>query len=108
MFGAQEFNLGLRFPFANKNVGPGILVTATDSLSGSSAGNYVLVQPTGLIAAITPKSLTVDGTTVSDKVYDGSATAKLAGGILVGVIAGDTVTMVVPVKTPHAFVAVNV
>ena len=43
--------------FASKNVGTGIPVTVTDNLSGSSAGNYILVvQPTGLAANITQLS----------------------------------------------------
>ncbi|BAP87656.1 filamentous haemagglutinin family outer membrane protein [Burkholderiales bacterium GJ-E10] len=39
--------------FASKNVGTNITVTASDSISGPSAGNYTLMQPTGLTANIT-------------------------------------------------------
>ncbi len=40
--------------FASKNVGTGIAVTASDSLGGASAGNYVFTGlPTGLSANIT-------------------------------------------------------
>ncbi len=40
--------------FVTPNVGSGITVIASDSLSGSGASNYTLVQPTGLSANITP------------------------------------------------------
>ncbi len=79
--------------FADKNVGTAKAVTAADTLGGNDAGNYALTQPTGLTADITPKALTVTGTTVASKVYDGLAAASLSGGSLVGVVGGDTVTL---------------
>jgi hypothetical protein len=42
--------------FASQNVGTAIGVTATDSLGGSSAGNYTLTEPVGLAANITSAS----------------------------------------------------
>ncbi|MCW5906832.1 MAG: putative Ig domain-containing protein [Chitinophagales bacterium] len=39
--------------FASPNVGTGIAVTSTSTLSGADAGNYTLTQPTGLTANIT-------------------------------------------------------
>ena len=55
--------------------------------------NYSLVQPTGLSANITAKPLTVSGTTVADKVYDGNNVAALSGASLVGLVTGDAVTL---------------
>jgi filamentous hemagglutinin family protein len=78
--------------FVSKNVGTGIAVTATDSLSGASAGNYVLTQPT-LAANITPAMLTVSGETAANKVYDGTTAATLTGGSLSGAVAGDAATL---------------
>ena len=75
--------------FSDKNVGTGKTVIAIDSLTGSEFNNYSLIQPTGLLANITPKALTVNGTTVTSKVYDATTTASLSNGILVGVIAAD-------------------
>jgi parallel beta-helix repeat protein len=72
--------------FADKNVGNGKPVTVTGfTLSGPSAGNYLLTQPTGLVANITPKALTVSAAGVN-KVYDGmpSATVTLASDAIVG------------------------
>ncbi|MBT8529366.1 hypothetical protein G6711_08215, partial [Polynucleobacter paneuropaeus] len=79
--------------FASANAGTGINVVANDSISGSAAGNYALVQPSNTIANITPKNLTVTGTTVANKVYDGTGLATLTGGTLVGVVAGDTASV---------------
>jgi YDG domain-containing protein/MBG domain-containing protein len=69
-------------------------VTTADSLSGAAAGNYTLTQPIGLSANITPASLTVTGTSVANKVYDGTNAATLLGGTLSGVIGSDAVTLV--------------
>src|SRR3984957_1656422 len=79
--------------FASKNVGAGIGVTASDSVSGASAGNYTLSEPLNLAANITPVSLTVAGQSASNKVYDGTLSAVLTGGSLSGVIAGDAGTL---------------
>ena len=79
--------------FADKNVGTGKAVTIADTIAGTSAANYTLTQPTGLTANITPKALTVTGTKVITKVYDGTTTATLTTGVLSGLITGDTVTL---------------
>jgi hypothetical protein len=78
--------------FASPNVGIGIAVTSTSTLSGAQAGNYTLTQPTGLTANITAVTLTLAGMTANNKVYDGTTTASFTGGTLNGVIAGDAVT----------------
>jgi hypothetical protein len=74
--------------FTTANAGANIAVTTADSLSGSAAGNYTLIQPT-LSATITPKALTDTGETASSKTYDSTTTATLSGGSLSGVVAGD-------------------
>jgi hypothetical protein len=77
--------------FSSANAGNGITIVMNDSISGSAASNYTLSQPTGITANITPKGLTVAGTTIANKVYDGSTSAAISGGSLVGVVSGDTV-----------------
>ncbi|WP_210488360.1 YDG domain-containing protein [Rufibacter aurantiacus] len=42
--------------FASKEVGDDIQVVSTSTLNGKDANNYSLVQPTGLMADITPKN----------------------------------------------------
>src|SRR5207249_8144439 len=83
--------------FADKNVGVGKTVTASGfTLLGASAGNYTLAQPTGLTASITAKPLSVSGVTASDKVYDATTNATLntASAAPVGVVSGETITLV--------------
>ncbi|WP_436153479.1 YDG domain-containing protein [Polaromonas sp. LjRoot131] len=80
--------------FADKNVGNGKAVTVTGyTLGGADAGNYTVVQPTGLTANITPASLTVSGVSANNKVYDTTATATLSGTAAVTALGGDTVTV---------------
>ncbi|MBT9485699.1 YDG domain-containing protein, partial [Sediminibacterium sp.] len=46
--------------FASANAANGISVTITGyALTGAAAGNYILTQPTGITANITPKALTI-------------------------------------------------
>jgi len=55
--------------------------------------NYALVQPSGLTANITPKSLTVTDPVVINKNYTGTNAASI-NGTLSGVIAPDVVALV--------------
>ncbi|WP_457279479.1 beta strand repeat-containing protein [Polaromonas sp. P5_D5] len=80
--------------FADKNVGNGKAVTVTGyTLGGADAGNYVIVQPTGLTANITPASLAVGGVTIQNKVYNASDAATINGTASVAAFAGDTVNV---------------
>ncbi|MCK9417911.1 MAG: YDG domain-containing protein [Nitrospirae bacterium] len=79
--------------FNNKNVGTAKAVTVTGVvLSGTDAGNYTVTDPAGLTADITPKNLTINGMTASNKVYDGNTNAALTGGSLAAVSGVDVVT----------------
>ncbi|MYM66186.1 filamentous hemagglutinin N-terminal domain-containing protein [Pseudoduganella sp. FT55W] len=91
--------------FSNKNVGSGKLVTVNTSgfsLSGSDAGNYVLVSPGDLTGEITPAPLTVNGMTAQSRVYNVDfdpvshsygRKATVTGGSLSGVLGSDQVSM---------------
>jgi len=80
--------------FADKSVGGKSVAVAGLTISGADASNYTLLQPT-LWAIILPSPLTVTGITVSDKVYNGTfrATVNFDGASLVGLFAGDMVTL---------------
>jgi filamentous hemagglutinin family protein len=75
--------------FVTKNVG-NVAVTAADTLGGAAAPNYILIQPNGLAANITPLAISVSATG-ANKIYDGalSDAATLASA---GLIAGDVVS----------------
>ena len=64
-------------------------MNATDTLIGSAAGDYSIIQPTGLAGSITPLSITASGSMVGSKVYNGTAAAPVSGGMLVGILAVD-------------------
>ena len=78
--------------FADKNVGNGKAVTISGlSLLGADAGNYTLVEQSGLTANVTAKSLTASLTGTVTKTYDGTTTANLNSGnySLSGVLGSD-------------------
>ena len=82
--------------FADRLVAPAKPVTVSGlTVSGSAAANYAFSQPTGLTASITAKPLTVSGITAASRVYDATTAASLTttAAALVGVVAGDTVTL---------------
>ncbi|NBV19941.1 YDG domain-containing protein, partial [Janthinobacterium sp.] len=89
---------GLSATFDDKNAGTGKTATATgaslvDGVNGGLAANYTISNPTGLIANITPKALTVSGATAGNKDYDGSTKATLSGGTLNGLVGSETLTL---------------
>jgi hypothetical protein len=89
--------------FASINVGTGIAITSTQTLSGADAGNYTITLPVGLSANITAKPLTITGVTASNKVYDGNTTATLSGtAVLSGVIAADNANITLNISLATA------
>jgi hypothetical protein len=88
--------------FANKNVGTSKAVTVSGfTVSGTDAANYSLVQPAGLTANITVRSVGINNVTANNRVYDGgtvatlnTGTAALAGASgSTGLVGGDVVTL---------------
>ncbi len=96
--------------FATINAGSGLAVTASGfALTGAKAGDYQLIQPTGLAASINPATLTVSNVLAQSKVYDGTLAATLttSSAVLVGVVSGDSLTLGVSGAT-GAFASKNV
>ncbi|AWH84657.1 hypothetical protein HYN59_05770 [Flavobacterium album] len=80
--------------FASSAVANGVEVTPTITLGGEDAMYYTLIQPTGLTANITKKTLTISGLTADNKVYNKTTTATLSGNaVLVGVLNNDDVSL---------------
>ncbi len=77
--------------FADKHVGTGKAVTITGlTLSGASAGNYTLTQPTRL-ANITKKPISI--TAVTDtRIYDGTTNSSGVPSLNTPLASGDSVT----------------
>jgi len=80
--------------FADKNVGTHKTVTVSGyTLSGADAGNYSLVQPTGLKANISKADLALTGLSAGNKVYDATTVATLTGTPSVSPFGSDSVTL---------------
>ncbi|MDX8121242.1 YDG domain-containing protein [Janthinobacterium sp. GMG2] len=80
--------------FADKNVGTAKAVQLSGvALTGADAGNYFIVLPTGLLASITPASLTLAGLNAASKVYDGTTSATVSASAN-GVLGQDLVSVV--------------
>ena len=81
------------YTFDSKNVANAIAINTTGFTKiGTASSNYTFTQPT-LSANITAKSLTISGTVVSNKEYDGTTTTSITPGSLVGVISPDVVLL---------------
>jgi hypothetical protein len=81
---------------ASANAGSEAVSTAVTLANGTGlASNYVLTQATLANVTIAQAPLTVTGTIgATNKVYDGTTTDPLTGGVLQGVIQGDAVTLI--------------
>jgi filamentous hemagglutinin family protein len=81
------------------------------AIGGSSLLGYAVNSSyaTGTLT-VTPKALTVSGTAVASKDYDGTPNASLSGGVLGGIVGVDAVTPVDAgsFNSPHAAPSVNV
>jgi trimeric autotransporter adhesin len=78
--------------FASPNVGNNLPVTFSGfTLTGARASNYVLVEPSGFTANITPLALTLSGVLAANKVYNATTadTLNVSGATLSGVIPSD-------------------
>jgi len=95
LISGDDLGLSATGVYDDKHVGAGKRVTLSSSFSGTDLANYAITEQTQTLAAITPKTLSVSGITVDDKVYDGSVTgvANLANVALTGLIGGDEVTL---------------
>jgi hypothetical protein len=71
--------------FASPHVGSGISVTAADGLGGSASGNYVVTQPVGLSASITPEAITVTAQP-STKIFDQTTSSTTAPKVTTGTL----------------------
>ena len=97
--GSETVTLGaLSGAFGNQNAGDGKAVTVTGATlsngsNGGLASNYTVSPVTGLTANITQKALTVSGVTVASKNYDGNTKATISGGVLNGLVGGESLTL---------------
>ena len=78
--------------FADRHVGTGKPVTVSGlTLGAANAGNYTLVQPSGLTATVSALPITVIAVTAT-KTYDGTTSASGTPTITPALATGDTAT----------------
>ena len=95
-FGADVVTLGgaAIAQFGDKNAGNNKPVSVSGyTLSGADAANYLLQQPVGLTANITPATLAVSGLSAQNKTYDATTQATLTGSATINPLASDMVTL---------------
>mgnify|MGYP000293525115 CR=1 FL=1 len=91
--GSDVLSLTQTGTFNDKNVGTGKAVTPSSSLLGAANANYNLIEPTGLTGTITKAPLSVTGLSVSEKFYDGTTSASIAGNAVAHPLLADDVTV---------------
>uniref|UniRef100_UPI0006C7CB34 YDG domain-containing protein n=1 Tax=Neptunomonas antarctica TaxID=619304 RepID=UPI0006C7CB34 len=80
--------------FADKNVDTGKTIPVTgNSLSGTDAGNYNLLQQAGLSADISKADLSVTGLAATAKTYDATTDAILGGTAAITKLGSDDVSV---------------
>jgi hypothetical protein len=81
---------GYSASFGTASAGAGKSVTVTGlSLTGSAAGNYTLVQPTGLMASITARPVVLTGT----RAYDGTVVVTATNLVISNNVDGGNLTL---------------
>ncbi len=95
--------------FSDANVGSGKGVTVSGiTLAGADLANYSFADNVATTtASITPKALTLTGVTAGDKVYDGTRGAWLTGATLSGVVAGESLGVVLTAQFDDSNVGVG-
>ena len=88
---ADEVTVSVSGAFADKNAGSEKTVNLTYELGGAQAGNYVLDANAAATADINKIQLSISGTSVADKDYDGTTAAGITVGTLSGVLEGESV-----------------
>ncbi|ESQ81528.1 hypothetical protein AEAC466_21250 [Asticcacaulis sp. AC466] len=86
---------GITGSITDKNVGTNksVIISGSGGLTGADAGNYQLAPPTGLTVDVTQKTLTIAGSSVTGKTYDGTRTASVTSGTLSGMIGSETLSV---------------
>jgi hypothetical protein len=77
--------------FNDKNAAAGKTVTLSSLYSGSDVDNYTITDQIAATANITPKALTITGTSAVDKTYDGNTTAVILPGLVTGFVGNENV-----------------
>jgi hypothetical protein len=90
LVGGDQFSVSATGLFDTKNAGTNKTVALTSTYSGGDVGNYAVTGQPTTTANVSRKALTVSGTTAANKSYDGTTSATLTLGSLLGLISGES------------------
>jgi hypothetical protein len=91
--GTDDVSVSATGSFADKNAASTPkTVNLSSSYSGADKDNYLFTDQASTTASITPKALTVNGTMVANKVYDGNTSAAVTVGALSGFVDEEKVS----------------
>ena len=102
VLGLDDVTLTVSGVFDDSSAQTGKTVSLTYTLGGTQKDNYVVSGNATTAAAIGRRQLTISGTTVADKEYDGTKTAEITVGTLDNVVDGDVVTVAAAGEFPSA------
>ena len=102
VLGLDDVTLTVYGVFDDSSAQTGKTVSLTYTLGGTQKDNYVVSGNATTTAAIGRRQLTISGTTVADKEYDGTTTAEITVGTLDNVVDGDVVTVAAAGEFPSA------
>ncbi|MDD5471432.1 MAG: YDG domain-containing protein, partial [Sideroxydans sp.] len=71
------------------NVGSYAITPSNAVFSVGSAGNYDITYVNGILT-VTPKALSISGSAVVNRAYNGTTTANITAGSLIGLVGSDT------------------
>ncbi len=91
----DEVSVSATGTFDNKNVGTGKTVTLSSSYAGTDKDNYSITDQVNTTADITARAMTINGITVSNKVYDGTtyAATDVSSAAYTGLVNGDDLSV---------------
>ncbi|MBR5416235.1 MAG: hypothetical protein IK105_09910, partial [Thermoguttaceae bacterium] len=98
----DEITVSVSGEFTDKAAAEGKTVNLEYVLGGAQAGNYVLSANATATANINKLQLTISGTSVADKDYDGTTAAAITLGDVDGVVGQDKVTVAASGAFPSA------
>ncbi|MBR5414423.1 MAG: hypothetical protein IK105_00625, partial [Thermoguttaceae bacterium] len=102
VLGEDEVTVSVSGVFADKAAAEGKTVNLTYTLTGDQSANYVISGNSTTTANIDQIRLTISGTTVADKSYNGTQAAAITAGQLSGVLSGDVVNLSAEGEFPSA------
>jgi len=93
MVAGDDITVGATGLFDTKNVGTAKTVALTSSYGGADVGNYAITDQASTTANVSPKQLALNAVKADNKTYDGTTSATLTLGQLVGLVGSEDLAL---------------